>query len=70
MNEQIQPAVTCQECHTKLGAKTGKDIYSHLLGCLNVEQNALHRIKTNAIAAGNENGERILHLVNALLGDE
>lgn len=64
------PIVTCQECQTKLGGKTGKDVYSHLLICLNVEPNALHRIKTSALAAGNENGKRIIHLVDALLGEE
>lgn len=62
--------IECMECGTVLGGDGGKDPYSHLLGCLNVEPNALHRIKTQAIANGNENGKRVLHIVNFLLGEE
>lgn len=67
----IVPAmITCMECNTLLGGDLGKDPYSHLLGCLNVEPNALHRIKSVAMAKGNENGRHILHIVNFLLGEE
>lgn len=58
--------VICQECHTPLGGNTGKDIFKHMLHCLKVEKDSLARIRQTADAARNENGRRIIHLINAL----
>lgn len=67
VTNKYPPMIVCEECGSQLGGQYGKDPYSHLLGCLIVEPNALHRIRANAIASGNKNGERILHIVDALL---
>lgn len=63
-----QPRVTCQECGTRLGAGTTKDVFSHLVTCLKVELNTLDNIRDIAESAKNENGRRIIHILDALQG--
>ena len=63
-----QPSVTCQECGTRLGAGTTKDVFSHLVVCLKVDPNSLDNIHDNAESEKNEHGRRILHIVDALQG--
>lgn len=65
-----QPRVVCQECHTKLGVGTTKDVYSHLLTCLHVEPNSLDNIRDAAESERSEHGRRVMHIVQALLGDQ
>lgn len=65
-----QPAVSCLECHTKLGVGTTKDVFSHLVTCLKVKPNTLRNIKDNAVSERSEHGHRVLHIVNALLGEK
>lgn len=63
--------VTCLECGMKLGGKGQPDPYKHLLNCLNVEPDALARIKSVAEREVNgEHGRRVLHIVNAIIGSE
>ena len=66
--DKRQPKVTCLECGTDLGEGTKKDVFSHLITCLHVELNSLDNIRDNAQAQNNENGRRILHIVDALQG--
>ena len=61
-----QPSVTCQECGTRLGVGTTKDVFSHLVTCLKVELNTLDNIRDIAEGQKNENGRRILHILDAL----
>lgn len=63
-----QPKVTCQECGTVLGEGTTKDVFSHLVTCLKVELNTLDNIRDIAEGQKNENGRRILHILDALQG--
>lgn len=58
--------VTCKECGTVVGGDTGKDIFSHLVTCLHVELNTLDNIRDIADAQKNENGRRVIHLLEAL----
>lgn len=60
----------CLECGTLLGGEGQKDTYSHMLGCLNVEQGAVHRIRTKAIADGDEHGQRVVYLCDAIEKEE
>lgn len=63
--------VTCLECHTDLGGDGRPDPYSHMLHCLNVEPDALDRIKLVAEREANaEHGRRIIHIIDAILGVE
>ena len=59
--------VECQECGTALGGDSGKDTYSHMLHCLKVAPGPLERIREAALGARNENGKRVVHLVDAML---
>lgn len=62
-----QPRVTCLECGTHLGVGTTKDVYSHLITCLKVSPNTLKNIRLNAERESSEHGNRVLHIVNALI---
>lgn len=59
--------VTCLECGTLCGGENGKDTYAHMLGCLHVEPGAVERIREAGLASRTVNGERVVHLCNALL---
>lgn len=59
----------CLECGTVVGGEKGKDAYSHMLGCLNVEPDAVARIREKADASRTENGKRIVHLCDFILGE-
>lgn len=65
---KIEVIVTCMECGTTVGGKTGKDIFSHMVTCLHVELNTLDNIRDIADAQKNENGRRVIHLLDALQG--
>jgi len=54
----------CKECGQSLGGDTGKDPYKHMLRCLHVEPDSLQRIREQAEGARNENGRRILHILD------
>ncbi len=59
--------VKCIECGTICGGESGKDTYSHMLGCLHVEPGPIERIKETALASRTENGKRVAFLCDALL---
>lgn len=61
-------STTCLECGTVVGGVGGKDAYSHLLGCLNVSPDAVDRIRETADASRTENGKRVVHLCDFILG--
>lgn len=61
-------STTCLECGTIVGGSSGKDAYSHMLGCLNVEPDAVDRIRERADASRTENGKRVVHLCDFILG--
>lgn len=65
---KTEKAVTCLECGTECGGKTSKDIFSHMVTCLHVELNTLDNIRDIAEAQKNENGRRVIHLLDALQG--
>lgn len=64
----LEPSVRCLECGTICGGSSGKDAYSHMLGCLNVEPDAVDRIRERADASRTENGKRVVHLCDFILG--
>ena len=66
--DKRQPKVTCQEGGTALGEGTTKDVFSHLVTCLHVELNTLDNIRDIAEGQKNENGRRVLHILDALQG--
>ena len=59
--------VVCLECATELGGSTGKYPYKHMLGCLKVRPGPLERVREAALGQRNENGKRVVHLVDAML---
>ena len=61
-----QPEVTCLECGTKLGEGTTKDVFSHLVTCLQVAPNSLENIADTARDTKNEHGRRVLYIVEQL----
>lgn len=61
-------SVTCLECGTRLGGTSTKDAYSHMLHCLNVSPDSVARIRETAEASRTENGKRIVHLCDFILG--
>ena len=61
-------SVTCLECGTALGGEGQPDAYSHMLHCLNVTPDAVARIKETAVAGRTENGKRVAHLCDFILG--
>ncbi len=63
---KAEATVTCRECGTTVGGKTGKDIFSHMVTCLHVELNTLDNIRDIAEGQKNENGRRVIHLLDAL----
>ena len=60
--------VTCLECGTVMGGEDQPDPYSHMLHCLNVAPDAVARIRETADASKTENGKRVVHLCNFILG--
>lgn len=66
---ELEPTTTCLECGTMVGGSNGKDAYSHMLGCLNVAPDAVARIRETADASRTENGKRIVHLCDFILGE-
>lgn len=63
-----EKTITCLECGTVVGGEGNPDPYKHMLGCLNVQPDAVERIKVSATQAGNENGKRVIHLCDFILG--
>jgi len=61
-------AISCQECGQLIGGSTSRDPYKHMLRCLHVEPDSLQRIREQAEGARNENGRRVLHIVNYIEG--
>ena len=60
--------ITCLECGKVMGGQTSIDPYKHMLRCLHVEPDNLARIREQAEGARNENGRRILHILNHIEG--
>lgn len=60
--------VSCQECGKVIAGNSGIDPYKHMLKCLHVEPDNLGRIREQAEGARNENGRRILHILNHIEG--
>ena len=58
----------CLECGQILGGQSGKDPYKHLLRCLHVEPDSLQRIREQAEGSRNENGRRVLDILNHIEG--
>lgn len=63
-----EPTVTCLECGTELGGDGRPDPYSHMLHCLNVSPDKVERIREVANASRTENGKRVAHLCDFILG--
>ena len=60
--------ISCQECGKVLSGNSGIDPYKHMLRCLHVEPDSLGRIREQAEGARNENGRRILAILNHIEG--
>lgn len=66
MSYQQGYLVKCLECGTLLGGEGNPDPYKHMLHCLNVEPDALDRIKATCLEHPNEHSRRILHIIEAV----
>ncbi len=60
--------ITCLECGKVMGGQTTINPYKHMLRCLHVEPDNLQRIREQAEGARNENGRRILHIIDYIEG--
>lgn len=64
----VVKTVVCLECGTELGGEGQPDPYSHMLHCLNVTPDKVERIREVAQANRTENGKRVAHLCDFILG--
>jgi hypothetical protein len=62
--------VTCRECGTRLGGNSGKAPFKHLQHCLHVEADSLQGVRNYAEGRRDENGRRVIHILDALEGVE
>ncbi len=56
----------CPECGTPLEGNSGRSGYKHMVQCLHVDQDSLERIREKADARRDENGRRVIYIIDKL----